>query len=75
MMTGARFVAMGLGPVGAGRFDPKLITGGVTRIITFFQLASSVVPIKRGYSSERHRSGLERSACWYSWQQRSFWPW
>src|SRR5262249_28769424 len=29
LLTGARFIGMALGPVGAGRFPPKWITGGL----------------------------------------------
>jgi hypothetical protein len=53
MITGARFVAMGLGPVGARHLEARLITGSVAFMVVSFLLASSVLPLKRGCTTER----------------------
>jgi hypothetical protein len=50
LKTGAKFVAMGLGPVGGGNIYPGWITG-LTCGVASLLLASSVIPLWRGLRS------------------------
>jgi hypothetical protein len=65
MVTGVRFVGMGIGPIGAGNASaqlipgllPKLITGGLFCGATLLLLASSVIPLRRGLCDIRTPEG------------------
>ena len=65
VVYGFRFIGMAIGPIGAAKgsaqlipgFLPKLITGGLFFGATFLLLASSIIPLWRGFSSIRTPEG------------------
>src|SRR5690242_10403584 len=48
VLTGARFVGIAIGPVGAGTVPPRLISGLFFCAVTFALLASTLIPLRLG---------------------------
>ena len=57
VLTGARFVGIAIGPVGAGTVPPRLISGSFFCAVTFVLLASAMIPLRLGL---RRARGPER---------------
>ena len=57
VLTGARFVGIAIGPVGAGTVPPRLISGLFFCAVTFALLASALIPLRLGLLRAR---GQER---------------